>query len=163
MATFFSLILFILTILLIGIIMLQRGRGGGLAGALGGMGGQSAFGTRAGDVFTRITAYMALVWVALACLTGWLMRGESERFRNRPDEPGAAVAPSGDDKSKADSRSDEPANGDKSSEAAAEKKSESVKEPGNDGQSADEAAAPATKSESKTAPPNSDGKEQQPE
>ena len=40
---------------LIGLILLQRGRGGGLAGAFGGMGGQSAFGTKAGDIFTRIT------------------------------------------------------------------------------------------------------------
>jgi preprotein translocase subunit SecG len=100
MATFLSILLFILTLLLIGIIMLQRGRGGGLAGALGGMGGQSAFGTRAGDVFTKITAYMALVWVALACLTGGLMRSESERFTGHEDEPGPAVSSPADDKAK---------------------------------------------------------------
>ena len=53
-------------ILLMIIILLQRGRGGGLAGAFGGAGGQSAFGTRAGDVFTKITAVMAIIWVFLA-------------------------------------------------------------------------------------------------
>ena len=50
---------------LIGLILLQRGRGGGLAGAFGGMGGQSAFGTKAGDVFTRITIGVAITWILL--------------------------------------------------------------------------------------------------
>jgi preprotein translocase subunit SecG len=50
---------------LIGLILLQRGRGGGLAGAFGGMGGQSAFGTKAGDVFTRITIGVAAAWILL--------------------------------------------------------------------------------------------------
>ena len=50
---------------LIGLILLQRGRGGGLAGAFGGMGGQSAFGTKAGDVFTRITIGIAAAWILL--------------------------------------------------------------------------------------------------
>jgi preprotein translocase subunit SecG len=48
---------------LILLVLIQRGRGGGLAGALGGMGGYSAFGTRAGDVFTRITIVAAALWI----------------------------------------------------------------------------------------------------
>ena len=44
---------------LILLVLIQRGRGGGLAGAFGGMGGQSAFGTKAGDLFTRITIVVA--------------------------------------------------------------------------------------------------------
>jgi len=59
-------LLMLVGILLMIIILLQRGRGGGLAGAFGGAGGQSAFGTRAGDVFTKITAVMAIIWVFLA-------------------------------------------------------------------------------------------------
>lgn len=55
-------------ILLIGLILLQRGRGGGLAGAFGGMGGQSAFGTKAGDFFTRLTIGLAVFWIVLACV-----------------------------------------------------------------------------------------------
>src|SRR3954462_2942408 len=53
-------------IFLIFIILLQRGRGGGLTGALGGMGGQTAFGTKAGDLFTRITMVVAAIWVLLS-------------------------------------------------------------------------------------------------
>ena len=53
-------------VLLILIVMVQRGKGGGLAGALGGMGGQSAFGTKAGDLFTRITIGVAAVWIIVS-------------------------------------------------------------------------------------------------
>ena len=57
------LLLSFLSFMLIVIVLLQRGRGGGLAGALGGAGGQSAFG---GDVFTKITVGMAIIWVLVA-------------------------------------------------------------------------------------------------
>ena len=50
------------------LVLVQRGRGGGLAGALGGMGGQSAFGTKAGDLFTRITVGVAGFWIVLCLL-----------------------------------------------------------------------------------------------
>jgi preprotein translocase subunit SecG len=50
---------------LIALVLIQRGRGGGLAGAFGGMGGQSAFGTKAGDVFTKITVIVAACWILL--------------------------------------------------------------------------------------------------
>src|SRR5262249_57796175 len=35
----------------------------GLAGAFGGVGGSSAFGTKAGDVFTKITIGVAIGWI----------------------------------------------------------------------------------------------------
>jgi preprotein translocase subunit SecG len=56
------------SLFLILLVMVQRGRGGGLAGALGGMGGQSAFGTKAGDLFTRITVGVAAFWIVLCLL-----------------------------------------------------------------------------------------------
>ena len=61
--------LFLVTLFLILLILVQRGKGGGLAGALGGMGGESALGTRAGDVFTKITVITALIWILLCMLT----------------------------------------------------------------------------------------------
>jgi preprotein translocase subunit SecG len=48
---------------LILLVLIQRGKGGGLIGALGGSGGSSPFGSRAGDQFTRITIYVAFVWL----------------------------------------------------------------------------------------------------
>jgi preprotein translocase subunit SecG len=65
----FSIPLSIISVFLMLIILVQRGRGGGLTGALGGMGGQSAFGTKAGDLFTRITIAVAAVWILLCMLT----------------------------------------------------------------------------------------------
>lgn len=59
---FFVLIVGLFLILL---VLIQRGKGGGLIGALGGSGGSSPFGSRAGDQFTRITIYVALVWLFL--------------------------------------------------------------------------------------------------
>jgi preprotein translocase subunit SecG len=50
---------------LILLVLIQRGKGGGLIGALGGSGGSSPFGSRAGDQFTRITIYVALLWLFL--------------------------------------------------------------------------------------------------
>jgi preprotein translocase subunit SecG len=59
-------VLVILTsIFLILLVLIQRGKGGGLSGAFGGAGGSSAFGSRAGDLFTRITIIVAAVWVSL--------------------------------------------------------------------------------------------------
>lgn len=62
-------VLMVLTSLfLICLVLIQRGKGGGLAGAFGGAGGSSAFGTKAGDVFTRVTIYVAIVWFTLAII-----------------------------------------------------------------------------------------------
>ena len=55
-------------IVMIVLVLLQRGKGGGLAGALGGMGGQSAFGTKAGDLFTKITIGVASFWILISLL-----------------------------------------------------------------------------------------------
>jgi preprotein translocase subunit SecG len=54
---------------LILLVLVQRGRGGGLAGAFGGLGGQGAFGTKAGDLFTRITIFTAAFWIILCAFS----------------------------------------------------------------------------------------------
>ena len=63
------IVLFLTALFLIVLVLLQRGKGGGLTGALGGLGGQSAFGTKAGDLFTRITIGVATFWILLCILT----------------------------------------------------------------------------------------------
>lgn len=52
-------------LLLMLIVLIQRGKGGGLAGAFGGAGGSSPFGSRAADAFVKITLYLAAVWVLI--------------------------------------------------------------------------------------------------
>ncbi len=86
MPTFLALLGMFISVLLIGIILLQRGRGGGLVGALSGLGGQSAFGTKAGDMFTRITIGIAAVWVLLAGIHGQVLRARTEKFKNETAE-----------------------------------------------------------------------------
>ena len=102
-------LLVILGVMLIGIVLLQRGRGGGLAGAFGGLGGQSAFGTKAGDTFTRITIVLASLWVLLAGLSGLAFRshantspytGESEASQPASEDPEVPSVSSGDDTDK---------------------------------------------------------------
>jgi preprotein translocase subunit SecG len=63
-----NVLLVICSIFMICLVLIQRGRGGGLAGAFGGAGGSSAFGTKAGDVFTRVTIITAGVWFLLAMI-----------------------------------------------------------------------------------------------
>ena len=67
-----------LCVFLILLILIQRGKGGGLAGAFGGMGGQSAFGTKAGDTFMRITIVCSIVWFVF-CLTTALVVAPSNK------------------------------------------------------------------------------------
>jgi preprotein translocase subunit SecG len=64
----FNTLIILVSIFLICLILIQRGKGGGLAGAFGGVGGSSAFGTKAGDTFTRITVITAAVWMLMAML-----------------------------------------------------------------------------------------------
>lgn len=80
LATILQVLLLLVSLFLVIVILLQRGRGGGLAGAFGGMGGQSAFGTKAGDVFTRITVVIAVIWVLLAGGSGVAMRMSADSF-----------------------------------------------------------------------------------
>ena len=84
-------------IFLIGLILLQRGRGGGLAGAFGGMGGQSAFGTKAGDIFTRITIVVAVIWILLACIC-ILVVSAANKGRFKPGAADAVIKAPADDK-----------------------------------------------------------------
>src|SRR5882757_1263140 len=77
MGYFLLSLLMLCGMFLMGVILIQRGRGGGLAGAFGGLGGQSAFGTKADDVFTVITVVTAVIWVILACVAGQVLRNEA--------------------------------------------------------------------------------------
>jgi preprotein translocase subunit SecG len=65
LASILNILVLLVSILLILLVLIQRGKGGGLAGAFGGVGGSSAFGSRAGDLFTRITIVLAFIWVLL--------------------------------------------------------------------------------------------------
>ncbi len=63
-----NFILLLVGLFMILLVLIQRGKGGGLIGALGGTGGSSPFGSRAGDQFTRLTIYVACAWLFLIML-----------------------------------------------------------------------------------------------
>jgi len=68
LATLFAFI----CVVLIGVILLQRGRGVGLAGAFGGAGGQQAFGAKTGDFLTWATIFVACVFLIAAVLLNYV-------------------------------------------------------------------------------------------
>jgi preprotein translocase subunit SecG len=73
-AVFYILmILFIIVALfLILLILIQKGRGGGLASAFGGMGGNTAFGSKTGDVLTWATSVIFGIFLLLAIILNLL-------------------------------------------------------------------------------------------
>lgn len=60
-----GIIVVVSLLMILFIVAIQRGKGGGLAGALGGAGGSSAFGSRAADAFVKYTLILAGIWVLL--------------------------------------------------------------------------------------------------
>jgi len=74
--------LFLLTgVILSLLVLIQRGRGGGLAGAFGGPGGHSAFGTKTADVFTKATAVVGGIFFVLSVVTALYMRSGKEETK----------------------------------------------------------------------------------
>jgi len=68
-----TFLLVLVTLALIGLILIQRGKGGGLAGAFGGGGVEQAFGTHAttlaqkatwvlGTIFMVLTIFLGIIW-----------------------------------------------------------------------------------------------------
>jgi preprotein translocase subunit SecG len=83
------------SIFMICLILIQRGKGGGLAGAFGGMGGSSAFGTKAGDVFTRVTMVTAVIWMLMLMILVVLYNrgGDSAWTESAPTNVSKEVPP----------------------------------------------------------------------
>jgi preprotein translocase subunit SecG len=65
-AQILAVLFVVICIILIVIVLLQKGRGGGLSAAFGGAGGHSAFGSKTGDVFTKITIGIVAVFLILS-------------------------------------------------------------------------------------------------
>jgi preprotein translocase subunit SecG len=92
-------LLLLTSLFLIVLVLVQRGKGGGLAGAFGGMGGQSAFGTKAGDLFTKITIGAAAFWIILCMIMVKVLgvggSALSEQMGSEAEKKPGATAPAG--------------------------------------------------------------------
>ena len=67
-----KVVLIVVCTALIGIILIQRGRGGGLAGAFGGGGVEQAFGTHAATLAQKTTIVLAVLFLVLSVVLGIL-------------------------------------------------------------------------------------------
>jgi preprotein translocase subunit SecG len=89
-AILFLTLFIIICFLLVIVVLLQKGRGGGLGAAFGGA-GNAAFGTRTGDVFTWITIVLTALFLLLAVTATVLvkppMRNASEPRFDPPAQP----------------------------------------------------------------------------
>lgn len=95
----FNTLIVLLSLFLICLVLIQRGKGGGLAGAFGGAGGSSAFGTKAGDTFTRITIVSASIWILMTMLLVVLtarQQGASSLFDEAPTSLTRDLTPKAD-------------------------------------------------------------------
>jgi preprotein translocase subunit SecG len=64
---YISMLIFLLIcVFLIMLVLIQKGRGGGLASAFGGAGGNTAFGSKTGDVLTWATSILFGLFLVLA-------------------------------------------------------------------------------------------------
>ena len=64
---YFTMTVFIIVCLfMILLVLIQKGRGGGLASAFGGAGGNTAFGSKTGDVLTWATSVVFGIFLVLA-------------------------------------------------------------------------------------------------
>jgi len=89
----FEFLMAVCAFMMIVLVLLQRGKGGGLAGAFGGMGGQSAFGTKAGDAFTKVTIGLAIFWILICILAAKFGGSSAKNLINVPNVVANPAAP----------------------------------------------------------------------
>jgi preprotein translocase subunit SecG len=80
MYTFLIIIFVLLSLSMVVVILLQAGKGQGLAGSIGGgMGGGAIFGGRgAADFLSKATSWIAALYLIFAILIGVIYKSEAE-------------------------------------------------------------------------------------
>jgi preprotein translocase subunit SecG len=90
LATLFGFV----AIILMGVILLQRGKGVGLSGAFGGAGGHTAFGAKTGDVLTWATIVVAAVLLTFTVILNYVFVPPTPFATPAPPPPVSPVVPS---------------------------------------------------------------------
>lgn len=83
-----------LALILMVVILLQRGKGVGLAGAFGGAGGHTAFGAKTGDVLTWATIVIAAALLTFSVVLNYVFR-PLQPFAPTPAAAPVAPLPAG--------------------------------------------------------------------
>jgi len=90
----FLLFLFVLVaIFLIMLVLIQKGRGGGLASAFGGASGHTPFGTKTGDVLTWATSIVFGIFLVLAVILNLMANHRHALGLQQAQQQAAPAAP----------------------------------------------------------------------
>ena len=90
-----TFLLVFVSIALIGLILIQRGKGGGLSGVFGGGGVEQAFGTRAATLAQKATAVLSALFLIICVWLGliWHHRAPVMETAPVPTQQAPADAP----------------------------------------------------------------------
>ena len=90
-----SIAMVAVSVLLIGLVLLQKNRGSGLSGAFGGVGGHSAFGTKTGDFLTWVTVGLTALFLILAVFLNYSFTPSKTAVAEEPATSSTPPAQSG--------------------------------------------------------------------
>lgn len=90
--TLMVLFLFVCLVMTL-LVLIQKGRGGGLASAFGGAGGNTAFGSKTGDVLTWATSIVFGVFLLLAIFLNLVANRVNARIMGAPAIAAPAAQP----------------------------------------------------------------------
>jgi len=83
----------VIAVVLVLMVLIQKGRGGGLSSAFGGL-GNSLLGTKTGDFLTWVTICLVAVWLLLSVVAAkWFKPQASEYLQSQPIPSSPAAAP----------------------------------------------------------------------
>lgn len=80
-------------LILIGLVLIQKGRGGGLSSAFGGAGGNTAFGAKTGDILTWATSIIFGVFLLLAVVLNLMANSRQSTPTSPLATPAVPVQP----------------------------------------------------------------------
>ena len=85
LASILTVLLLLISIALIGLILLQRGRGSGMVGFGGGV--EQAFGTRATTLAQKVTVVLGILFLLLSIVLGLRYQHGDTASPSRPEPP----------------------------------------------------------------------------
>ena len=83
----------ITAVVLVLLVLIQKGRGGGLAGAFGGAGANSLMGTKTGDFLTWVTIGLVVLFLFLAVIMAKYYKPAASTGLEAPMAPGSQTTP----------------------------------------------------------------------